>query len=191
MAPRPTGAVRALSILACVWLILAASSSADDRSLFGGAPIRPTYPNPITFLDNGAFVVGYDEVRRVPAWVAYRLFPNPGTFAFPRPGSRCQGRTGEPPHQPRAPPGSPLISRQSPWLVASISWRAPRAQDRYAGHNEYKIPATRRIAVQSAKRRSPVTSGPKKAGRSRPQNRPHRSYRLHEAKYLRRQPPSP
>src|SRR5262249_1373122 len=48
-------------------------------------------------------------------------------------------------NQPRA---LPLISQQSPWLVASISWRAPRAWDRYAGHNEHRIPETSRIALQ-------------------------------------------
>src|SRR5258706_13805814 len=41
--------------------------------------------------------------------------------------------------------GSVLDTRQSPWLVASVSWRAPRALDRYAGHNEYKIRVTSRI----------------------------------------------
>jgi hypothetical protein len=35
---------------------------------------------------------------------------------------------------------------QQSWCVAaSISWRAPLAWDRYAGHHEYKIHATSRI----------------------------------------------
>ena len=42
-----------------------------------------------------------------------------------------------------------MISRLSPRLIASISWRAPRAWDRYASHNEYKVHATSRIAVQT------------------------------------------
>ncbi len=71
------------SIVACLAFNLA--TSADDRSFFGGVPIRTTYPHTITLLDNRAFVVGYDEVRRVPAWAAYRLFPNPETFDFDRP----------------------------------------------------------------------------------------------------------
>ena len=48
--------------------------------------------------------------------------------------------------------GSALISEQSPRLVASVSWRAPRAWDRYAGQNEHKILATGRIAVQDTGR---------------------------------------
>ncbi len=71
-----------------------ASPPVDDRSFYEGVPIRTTYPNVITVLDNGAYVVGYDEVRRNPAWSAYRLFPNPGTFDFDRPsGFRIDTRT--------------------------------------------------------------------------------------------------
>lgn len=81
---RKVAAVQAVGI-ALLWVLFGPTSSADDRSFYAGVPIRVAYPNPIMFLDNGAFVVGYDEVRRVPAWVAYRLFPNPGTFDFPRP----------------------------------------------------------------------------------------------------------
>jgi cyclase len=55
--------------------------------------------------------------------------------------------------QPRA---RPLIFRQSPRLVASISGRAPRAWDRYAGHNEYQIRATSRTAVQDGVQMLPV-----------------------------------
>ena len=36
------------------------------------------------------------------------------------------------------------------------AWRAPRALDRYAGHNEYKIQATSRIAVQARVQVLPV-----------------------------------
>ena len=77
--------IRAIGLLACAWLLVASPSAADDRSVFGGVPIRTTYANPIIFLDNDAFVVGYNEIRKVPAWVAYRIGPNPGTFDFPRP----------------------------------------------------------------------------------------------------------
>ena len=70
-------------VLAC--LVLTASPGADDRSFYEGVPLRTNYPNVINILDNGAFVVGYDEVRRNPAWAAYRLFANPETFDFDRP----------------------------------------------------------------------------------------------------------
>ena len=75
---------RPLVGLVLVSLILTVSPKADDRSFFRGVPLRTTYPNAVTLLDSGAFVVGYDETRRDPAWAAYRLFPNPGTFAFDR-----------------------------------------------------------------------------------------------------------
>lgn len=51
--------------------------------IYAGEPIRTTYPNKITILKNEGFIVGYDEKRRNPAWVAYkvrscgRLPPNP------------------------------------------------------------------------------------------------------------------
>ena len=70
-------------VLAC--LVLTASPGADDRSFYEGVSLRTNYPNVINILDNGAFVVGYDEARRNPAWAAYRLFANPETFDFDRP----------------------------------------------------------------------------------------------------------
>ncbi len=69
-------------------------ATADDQSFYQGVPIRTTYPHAVTMLDNGAFVVGYDETRKLPVWVAYRLFPNPEMFAFTRPsGFRIDRRT--------------------------------------------------------------------------------------------------
>ena len=47
--------------------------------------------------------------------------------------------------QPRA---LPLISLQSPRLVTVSFRRAPRAWDRYANHNGYRIHVRGRIAVQ-------------------------------------------
>ena len=86
--------MRVLTVLAASWLAFSLAFSADDRSFFHGAPVRTTYPNAITLLDSGAFVVGYDEARRVPVWAAYRLFPNPNTFDFDRPsGFRIDNRT--------------------------------------------------------------------------------------------------
>jgi hypothetical protein len=42
--------------------------------------------------------------------------------------------------------------------VGAPAWRAPRASDRYAGHNEYEIPATSRMAVRSTNRQSSVVN---------------------------------
>ncbi len=78
--------MRTAAAIVLALVIVVASPGADDRSFYEGIPLRTTYPNVITLLDNGAYVVGYDEVRRNPAWSAYRLFPNPGTFDFDRPG---------------------------------------------------------------------------------------------------------
>jgi len=50
-------------------------------------------------------------------------------------------------NQPRA---LPVASSQSPRLVATMSWRASRAEDRYAGHDEHAILSTSRTAVQAA-----------------------------------------
>lgn len=40
---------------------------------YAGNPVPTTYPNSITVLTNTAFLVGYDDVRENPAWVAYRI----------------------------------------------------------------------------------------------------------------------
>ncbi len=56
--------MRVLTVLVSSWLAFSFALSADDRSFFHGAPVRTTYPNSVTLLDNGAFVVGYDETRR-------------------------------------------------------------------------------------------------------------------------------
>jgi endonuclease G len=41
--------------------------------IYAGEPIRSNYPNKITILKNEGFIVGYDEKRRNPAWVAYKV----------------------------------------------------------------------------------------------------------------------
>lgn len=64
---------------------------------YAGIPQPTTYPNSITVLENSAYIVGYDETRKNPAWVAYRVpaqtlpdkFPRPSRFqADPRTVSR-------------------------------------------------------------------------------------------------------
>jgi len=54
------------------------------------------------------------------------------------------GLTGDHRNQPTA---LPLISVQSIRLVACIFWRASRALDRRADHNESRIRGTSRLAV--------------------------------------------
>ena len=46
----------------------------SSASIFGGHPKAVSYPNRIKILNNIGFVVGYDEVRKDPAWVSYRIF---------------------------------------------------------------------------------------------------------------------
>jgi|LakMenE01Jun11ns_1017448.scaffolds.fasta_scaffold9956638_4 endonuclease G len=48
-------------------------TSISKGLLYAGEPIRTTYPNKITILKNEGFIVGYDEKRRNPAWVAYKV----------------------------------------------------------------------------------------------------------------------
>lgn len=36
---------------------------------YAGIPQPTTYPNSITVLENSAYIVGYDETRKNPAWV--------------------------------------------------------------------------------------------------------------------------
>jgi len=50
-------------------------------------------------------------------------------------------------NQPTTPP---LISRRTFGWFPGPFWRALRAWDRHAGHNEYEIRVTNRIAVQSS-----------------------------------------
>ena len=50
------------------------SSDYDDKHLYGGIPVKTTYPNTVKVLRNKGFVLGYDEKRNNPAWVGYRVF---------------------------------------------------------------------------------------------------------------------
>jgi len=64
------------------WLPRANSSSPqptrsqDDEKYYAyaGLPVSVTYPYAISTFTNIAYTVGYCEVRKGPAWVAYRLF---------------------------------------------------------------------------------------------------------------------
>lgn len=57
----------------------------DQSATFAGLPASHGYPNSITVLTNTAFVVGYDEVTRNPAWAAYRISARKLNGQFPRP----------------------------------------------------------------------------------------------------------
>ncbi len=52
---------------------------------YAGKPVPTSYPNSITVLENTAYVVGYDETRENPAWVAYRIPARSVPGDFPRP----------------------------------------------------------------------------------------------------------
>jgi endonuclease G len=47
-----------------------------EESLYAGHPIVTHYPNDIVFLENKGFCLMYDETRKNPAWVAYRVSRN-------------------------------------------------------------------------------------------------------------------
>ena len=52
---------------------------------FAGEPRTDGYPNGLTRLENLAYLVGYDEERMNPAWVAYRIPKEKLEGQFPRP----------------------------------------------------------------------------------------------------------
>lgn len=53
--------------------------------VFGGFPKAKAYPNEITVLNKGAFVIGYDETRQCPVWVAYKVTPDDDYISPTRP----------------------------------------------------------------------------------------------------------
>ena len=77
--------ITALSILLIPRSIRAVSqagiASNNSSAHFAGTPVAPEIPaDNLIILTNKGFIVGYDETRKAPAWVAYRLFnvkPNP------------------------------------------------------------------------------------------------------------------
>ncbi len=52
---------------------VACDYAAGENPVFGGAPIPRDYPASVRVLYNRAYVVGYCDARKNPAWVAYRL----------------------------------------------------------------------------------------------------------------------
>nr|MBS0037852.1 DNA/RNA non-specific endonuclease [Saprospiraceae bacterium] len=61
-------------------------TTANDRRLtYAGKPQITHYPNPLTLLYNECFSLGYDEVRGIPAWVAYCVFDVEDYSTPPRP----------------------------------------------------------------------------------------------------------
>lgn len=48
-------------------------SSQDSRYVFAGLPRRSVNESELNILRNEAFIVAYDEQKKCPAWVAYRL----------------------------------------------------------------------------------------------------------------------
>ena len=57
----------------------------DPGVAFGGLPKPAHYPNKITVLDKGDFIIGYDEVRECPVWVVYKVTPDDDYLAPKRP----------------------------------------------------------------------------------------------------------
>lgn len=53
---------------------------------YAGFPHVVDYPNPLIVLYNEGYVVGYDEIRGVPAWASYRVFRVDEYITHPRPG---------------------------------------------------------------------------------------------------------
>jgi endonuclease G len=61
---------------------------------YGGLPVDVSYPGDLLILENTGFVVGYDEERNNPAWVAYRVFEMDALESKKRPsGFRVDSRT--------------------------------------------------------------------------------------------------
>lgn len=58
----------------------------DRTYAYAGNPESADYPNRLQVLYSEGFVVGYDNVRGTPAWVAYRVFAVDDYETHPRPG---------------------------------------------------------------------------------------------------------
>jgi len=61
------------------------TTGAEGKFYFAGEPNAVSYPNKLTILENTAYVVAYDETRKNPAWVAYRIPAKKLSGDFPRP----------------------------------------------------------------------------------------------------------
>lgn len=91
--PRSLPALLALIFvsLPCQTIALA---SAKQKFHYAGVPKRTNYPNPLKILTNVGYEVGYDEVRKNPAWSAYRVFKISKLTRLKRPGKfSVDGRT--------------------------------------------------------------------------------------------------
>ena len=70
----------------------------DSSSVFGGIPTR-TNGTSLQLLVNTGYCVGYDELMRLPAWAAYRLFDVPSPVLPERPTAFLPDlRTAKPVH---------------------------------------------------------------------------------------------
>ncbi len=57
----------------------------ESKHVFMGMPLVVNYPNKISILERQAYMVGYDEIRKNPAWVGFYL-PNGDAGKAPKPG---------------------------------------------------------------------------------------------------------
>ena len=55
-------------------LLLKSPKPIPEKIVYAGEPQATTYKNNLTILANKGFVVGYDQKRLNPAWVAYKVF---------------------------------------------------------------------------------------------------------------------
>jgi endonuclease G len=57
----------------------------ESDIVFGSYPKPKAYQNEITVLNRGAFVIGYDEIKKCPVWVAYKVTPDDDYISPKRP----------------------------------------------------------------------------------------------------------
>jgi len=57
----------------------------NSSHIYAGVPRSPNYPHQLLVLENIGYIVGYDETRKNPAWVAYRMFRVGPVSSPPRP----------------------------------------------------------------------------------------------------------
>ena len=72
-------------ILVLLVPLISTHALALEEDFYHGQPKSESYPHDLTILDNEGFAVGFDPVRKVPAWAAYRLPENPCQDDFERP----------------------------------------------------------------------------------------------------------
>ena len=60
-------------------------ATGDRLFSYAGLPESTTYPYPITVLTNQAYIAGYCEKRKNPAWVSYQVFKLANAESPPRP----------------------------------------------------------------------------------------------------------